>query len=95
MGLKEAYHEKLEAQLREWNAKLDQLKARADGAEASVKLEYYKQIESIKAKADVLQAKLKELQESSGEAWESLKGGVERAWTDFKTAIEEATGKFK
>lgn len=95
MGLKEAYHEQLDAQLREWSAKLDQLKAKADGAEAAAKVEYYKQIESIKAKADVAQAKLKELNESSGEAWESLKGGVERAWTDFKTAIEEAAGKFK
>lgn len=95
MGLKEAYHEQLDAQLREWRAKLDQLKAKADGAEAAAKVEYYKQIESIKEKADVAQARLKELNESSGEAWESLKGGVERAWTDFKTAIEEAAGKFK
>lgn len=95
MGIKEAYHEQLDARLREWRAKLDQLKAKADGAEAGAKVEYYKQLESIKAKADVAQAKLKELQDSSGEAWESLKGGVERAWADFKMAIEEATGKFK
>lgn len=67
MGLKEAYHEQLDAQLREWSAKLDQLKAKADGAEAAAKVEYYKQIESIKTKADVAQAKLRELNESSGE----------------------------
>lgn len=95
MGLKEAYQEKLEAQLREWTAALEQLKARADRAEADAKIEYYTQIEGVRAKVDAAEAKLRELKASSGEAWETLKGGVEQAWADLKTAVEGAVSKFK
>jgi uncharacterized coiled-coil DUF342 family protein len=95
MGLKEAYHDKMEAQLREWSAKIDLLKAKADQAEAGVKIEYYKQIDGVRAKAEAARAKLNELKASSEGAWESLKGGVESAWTDLKTSVEGAISKFK
>lgn len=94
MGLKEAYQDKLEAQLQEWTAKLDQLKAKADGAEAEAKIEYYKQIDGVRAKVAVAQEKLNELKTSSGEAWETLKCGVESVWTDLRTAVEGAVSKF-
>lgn len=35
MGLKESYEQKLQAQLDEWSAKIDNLKAKADKAEAA------------------------------------------------------------
>ena len=34
MSMKEAYEQKLQAQLDEWSAEIDKLKAKADGAEA-------------------------------------------------------------
>ncbi len=95
MGLKESYQEQMEAQLREWSAKIDQLKAKADRAEAGAKIEYYKQIEGARAKAEVAKAKLTELKSASTEAWESLKSGVESAWIDLKTTIDGAASKFK
>jgi len=38
MGLKEAYQEKMEAQLKEWTAKLAEMKAKADLASADAKV---------------------------------------------------------
>lgn len=95
MGLKEAYQEKLEAQLREWTARLDQLKAKADLAEADAKIEYHRQIDGARSKIETAQTRLRELKSSSGEAWESLKDGIERAWADLKTAVEGAASAFK
>jgi hypothetical protein len=85
----------MEAQLREWGAKIDELKAKADKAEASAKIEYLKQVEALKAKRDAAQAKLGEIKAASEEAWEILKTGVEHAWNDLKSALDAAVAKFK
>lgn len=95
MGLKEAYIEKLDAQLREWGAKIDLLKAKADKAEAGAKIELHKQLDAVRARQESAQAKLKELQAVSEDAWETLKDGSERAWHELKVAVESATSKFK
>ena len=40
MSTKEVYIEKLEAQLKEWSAKIDVLEAKAEKAEADTKIKY-------------------------------------------------------
>ncbi|MDH5668101.1 MAG: hypothetical protein OEY86_08840 [Nitrospira sp.] len=95
MSLKAAYLEKMETQLREWGAKIDELKAKADQAEAGAKIECMKQLDSLKAKRDAVQTKLGEIKVAGEEAWEILKTGVESAWSELKTAIDGATTKFK
>ena len=94
MGLKEAYIEKLDAQLRQWNAQIDLLKAKADKAEAGAKIELHKQLNTVRAQQEAAQAKLKELRAVSEDAWETLKDGAERAWRELKVAVESAASKF-
>jgi hypothetical protein len=50
MELKDAYQDKMNARLREWQAKIDALKARADQAKAGQKIQYYEEIESLRTK---------------------------------------------
>ena len=95
MGLKDAYLEKMEAQFREWGAKIDELKAKADKAEAGAKIEYIKQLDVLKAKRDAAQTKLGEIRAAGEDAWEGMKSGVEGAWTELKAAIDGAATKFK
>ncbi|HXF93230.1 MAG TPA: hypothetical protein VNK46_10790 [Nitrospiraceae bacterium] len=92
---RKAYQDKLESQINEWAAKLEVLKAKAEQAEASVKIEYDKQIEAISAKYEAAHTKLRELKEAGEDAWESLKTGAEKAWADLKQAVEHAAAKFK
>jgi len=94
MDTKEAYQEKAEAQLREWGAKIDELKAKADKAKAEAKIEYYEQIEELRSKQEAIQLKLQKLRESGGQAWEELKPGLEHAWNDLKISVEKAVSKF-
>ena len=61
MKNREAYREKLEAQMREWSAKIDLLKAKADQAEAEAKIEYSKRIEDLRQRKEALQTQLAEL----------------------------------
>ena len=95
MGSKEAYREKLEAQIREWSAKIDLLKARADQVEAEAKIEYRNRIEDIRQRKEALQEKLKELQNASDAAWKEIKGGTEKAAADLRDALQSALAKFK
>jgi hypothetical protein len=95
MENKEVYREKLEAQMREWSAKIDLLKARADQAEADAKIEYRNRIEDLRQKKEVLQAKLRELQKASDAAWKDIRAGTERAAADLRDALQSAFSKFK
>ena len=90
-----AYEEKLEAQMKEWNAQIDLLKAKADTAKAEAKVEYYARIEALQQKQDMARTKLQELRAAGDEAWEDLKAGVENAWDEVKSAFHDAASKFK
>ncbi|MFN2368127.1 MAG: hypothetical protein ABR605_04160, partial [Desulfurivibrionaceae bacterium] len=50
MTEKEAYQKKRSAQLREWQAKIEGLKAKADKAAAEQQIKFYKEIESLRKK---------------------------------------------
>ena len=81
---------KLEARLKQWGAKLDQLVAKAEKAGAEVKIERRKRIDDLKAKVQAAQAKLAELKAAGGEKWEVLKTGVESAWKELEAAFRKA-----
>jgi flagellar hook-basal body complex protein FliE len=94
MGAKKAYQDKMEAQLKEWRAKIDVLKAKADKAEADKRAKYYEKIETLRSRQKAAAEKLKELQKAGEGAWTDVKTGMEKAWNDLKTSIEEASKKF-
>ena len=58
MSLKDAYREKMEAQIEEQRARLELLKAKAKRAVADVKIMAYEEIGDADAKLDALKAKL-------------------------------------
>ena len=95
MGDKEIYQQKMKAQLDQWKADIDKLKAKASGAGADAKLEMNKQIKSLENKLNDGKQRLAALAGASGEAWHSMKEGVESAWSTLKSAVNEAADKFK
>jgi len=95
MGLKEAYQEKLEAQLKEWSAKLNELKAKADKATAGAKVKMYQEIDDLKAKKEVAQQKLDEIKAAGAEKWESLKAASEKTMEDLKSKWASVKAKFR
>ncbi len=92
---RKAHEEKLAAQLREWNAQITLLKAKAETAKANAKVEYYTTLEVLQHKRDAAQTKLQELHEAGDEAWEEVKIGAEKAWAEIKTSFQAAVSKLK
>lgn len=91
---KELYQQKKQAQLDEWKAEVNKLKAKASGASADAQLGLNKQIEALEGKVEEGQTKLAEVANASEEAWESIKEGVESAWDSMRSAFSEAAAKF-
>ncbi len=92
---KEVYQKKMEAQLNELNAKINELKATGEKAVEKIRAELNEKIEALRPKQETAQKKLKELKKASGEAWEDLKAGMEKAWEELKGAWDLIMLKYK
>ena len=92
---RDAYVQKLKAQLDEWNADINKLEAKSDQAEAGAKIEYHKRIADLRARRKVVEDKIGELQQAGEGAWEDLKSGVQGAWDAMEQAIKSARTRFK
>lgn len=92
---RKVYEEKIDAQIKEWNAQIDLLKAKADKAKAEAKIDFYKTIDALQHKQEEARTKLKELKTAGDEAWEDVKNGVEKAWAEIRIAYKEAASRFK
>ena len=94
MNLKDAYREKLEAQLDEQRARLELLKAKAKRAAADAKIMAYEEIADADAKLAALKSRLKELGNASGDAWQDMRAGIEKAWDDLTESCNKAARRF-
>ena len=95
MSKKDAYIQKLHAKIDEWNADIDKLTAKASQVEAESKIEYQKQIGTLKNKRDEVEKKVSEISRSGEDAWQDLKAGIDLAWEAMSEAIKSATSRFK
>ncbi|MDW7646068.1 MAG: coiled coil domain-containing protein [Desulfuromonadales bacterium] len=95
MSKKEAYEQKLQAQLDEWDAEIKKLKAKADKAGADAQIEYHKQIEELQSMRKSAADKLSELKDAGDDAWEDLKTGIDQAWESLGNALKSASSRFK
>lgn len=92
---KKAYEEKLEAEMNEISAKIDVLKAKAAKAKSAGKADYYETIEDLEEKKEVVRSKMNQLKDSGSDAWEEIKAGTEKAWSDLSDSVQSAISKFK
>jgi hypothetical protein len=92
---RQAYQEKADAELRAWNARVDELLAKAAAAKAAGKIEYHDKLEKLRRQREDVGDKLESLKASSSEAWEEMKNGFEEAHRDLSTAFHTALAAFR
>lgn len=93
MSNKELYQKKMQAQLDEWNADLDKMKAKASKASADAQINLKKQIDSLEQKTKGVRSKLSELKEAGEETWKPIKESLDAAWENLKSGAREAASK--
>jgi peptidoglycan hydrolase CwlO-like protein len=91
METAEAHVGKMETQLKQWGAKLDDMLAKAEEVGAEAKVDYRKRTDDLKAKYKVAQSKFAEFKAAGSENWATLKTGVESAWTELEGAFKKLT----
>lgn len=95
MSTKEAYKQKINAELGLAQAKLVEFKAEAKNSAADVRVKYNEHLDELQRMVDTTKEKLKELDSAGEDAWEHLKEGIESAWNSLGTALNDTTTKFK
>jgi len=95
MDKKEEYRKKLEAQLKEWKAKIDDLEARGAKITSEAKTELMREIKELRQKKVNVKEKWNELQKVGTDSWDSMKEGVEKAVAELKGALDRVIARFK
>ncbi|MFA6900898.1 MAG: hypothetical protein WC256_11920 [Desulfurivibrionaceae bacterium] len=89
MSTRDAYKQKIEAEVELAQAKLAELRARAKSSVADARLKYAKQIDDLELGVETTKVKLKELSEANEDAWEHLKAEVESAWGTLRDGVRD------
>jgi chromosome segregation ATPase len=92
---REDYQKKIEAQLNEWRDDIDRLKVKAKAATAEAKQKYEESINKLELKMTEGKSKLRDLTDSSEDAWETVKEGADSIWDTMKATFSEVKEKFK
>jgi hypothetical protein len=91
MKVPEANVGKMETQLQQWGAKLDELVAQVEEAGTEAKLDYRERIDALKAKHQLARSQLDDLKATGSGKWETLKTGMEGAWNELEVAFKKLT----
>jgi hypothetical protein len=95
MDKREAYRDLAKAQIKEWEAKIDLLKARGEKATAGARIDMMNAVEKLQVEKNALQKRIGEMMDAGGDAWEKLKDGIEKGMEEMKKSIDKTVEKFK
>ena len=87
---KEEYQRALAAEMRELDAKTDELKAKAGRASDSVKAEFNRNMEALDRQKAVLREKMDAVKTSTAAGWDQVKASTDSAMNSVKQAYEKA-----
>ena len=90
-----AAQQKLSAQLSEIDAKMAELKARAQTAGSQAKAEWEAHRPQLEAQREAAAKKLDELKQSSKEAWDQTRTKTDAAFSELEKGFKEAWAKLK
>ena len=95
METRDLYKQKYEAQVHEWTAKLDLMKAQSEKLTAQAKLDVKPHLDAVHAKYDAAKARLDQLASTGDDKWNDVVADLDRGWTDLKAAAEGAFDALK
>ncbi len=90
---RKAYETKLDAQLAQWRADIDVLKAKAKRTSVDVMVNYDKAIDTLENKHGEASKQLGNLKTATDEAWENVKVGTEKVWLEIKSQFQNSAEK--
>ena len=83
----EAHVGKMEAELKQWGERLDNLLTMADVAGTSAKIDYRRRLEDLSEKYLIAEVKFGELKAACSAKWDTYRDAVETAWSELERAF--------
>ena len=93
MNTKEAYKEKIQAELDLAQTQLAEFKAEPITLTASERARHINRIEELELKVEAAREHLKQLDEAHEDVWHEIKEGVENMWVELQDEIQQAITK--
>jgi hypothetical protein len=90
-----AYYEKVETELRDWDTAIRKLREETRRVAEGGKIPYYDQVEDLMALHELAVQKLQELKGSEDEHWNYFRTGMEAAISDLKKSHARLTAHFR
>ena len=87
--LKQAYAQKTEARLNEWQHKIDELKSRASELSADARIKANEQIDKLNDMVSRGKEQLQELNKRSADNWQDIKEKIEGIKEGFNNALKK------
>jgi chromosome segregation ATPase len=94
MNKKDLYKQKLQAQLDEWQADVNKMKAQLGGASVGAKMEINQELNQLEANLAEGREKLEELSQATEDNWENLKDSLDETWEGIGNSFKNVFGKF-
>jgi hypothetical protein len=95
MGIREDYQALMEKQLNAWKAQTESFKATAEEIGEHAKVQYEKNLETLRAKQTEAWEYFHKLKGANETAWAQFKAHMDKAGAEVKDAVERMTTKFK
>jgi hypothetical protein len=92
---RDEYQKQIEAQLKEYDQKLDELEVKAGTVKQEAKALFNQKIEALREKQRAAHMEWERLSSSSGKAWEDIESGMNTAMDDLAKAYHEALSHFE
>ena len=86
--------DRLRSQLKDWELQVEKLKTQSESLSGDAKTAINEQLEKMRAHRDDTTRKMKDLQDSSGEAWAEIRSGLESSWETMQDAFKRAREHF-
>ena len=85
------YESNLEAQLAQWKADIDVLKAKGKRAEVGLMVKYDQSLDALQKKHEAAGKQLGKLKLAGDDAWDGAKTSTEKVWGEFKALFQSST----
>jgi len=91
----DAYKQKARAQLKEMKARMQIFETSVEKAGADMKINYQKNLDDWKSRFEEIEMKLDGLADSTGDAWNDIRSGIDASMNELQDAIENAKNRLK
>lgn len=85
--------EKMDATLKEWKGKIDELKGHAQHMSAARKKEYLQHVQDVERDHTNMKSRWEAAKDLGQDAWEKMKDDINKMYTDMKEKFDKMKSK--